>query len=208
MTKYVIGFLVIFGLSCNDEQTAAADRKPLPPSKDTNVVRPVAPNRYAAVDVSPMDMSYFPQNFPVAKMSGEGTDQPKARVTYSRPHRQGRNIFGSLVKYGEPWRLGANEATEIEFFQPVTIQNRRVEKGRYVMYCIPQQDHWTLVLNSNLFTWGLRPDRSRDVASFNVPVQNESQSTEYFTMVFEQTASGADLVIVWDTVAVRLPIQM
>ena len=35
------------------------------------------------------------------------------KITYGRPHKRGRNIFGDLLPYGEVWRTGANEATEI-----------------------------------------------------------------------------------------------
>ena len=34
------------------------------------------------------------------------------KVTYGRPHKKGRAIFGDLVPYGKVWRTGANEATE------------------------------------------------------------------------------------------------
>ena len=36
-----------------------------------------------------------------------------AKITYSRPQKRGREIFGKLVPYGQVWRTGANEATEI-----------------------------------------------------------------------------------------------
>lgn len=35
------------------------------------------------------------------------------KVCYSRPRKLGRPVMGRLVPYGEPWRLGANEATAI-----------------------------------------------------------------------------------------------
>ena len=75
------------------------------------------------------------------------------------------------------------------------------------MYCIPNQNKWDIVFNSNLFSWGLRPDRSKDVAQFSVPVQLKKQSVEYFSIVFQPSDRGADLVIAWDDVEVRLPIQ-
>ena len=130
------------------------------------------------------------------------------RIIYSRPHKQGRKIFGSLLKYGEPWRLGANEATEIEFFQPMTIQNKRIGRGRFVMYCIPHEKNWTIILNTNIYSWGLKPDPSQDVYKFEVPVERPQSSIEYFTMVFEKAIDGgAFLLITWDDVLVRLPVK-
>lgn len=73
------------------------------------------------VDKSPMDVSYFPANYPVLKIQNKATEPLAARVLYSRPQRQGRKIFGELVEYGKVWRFGANEATEIEFYKDVKI---------------------------------------------------------------------------------------
>jgi len=67
------------------------------------------------VDKSPMDMAYYPANYPVLKIQDKLTETLAARVVYSRPQKAGRTIFGSLVKYGEVWRLGANEATGLSF---------------------------------------------------------------------------------------------
>ena len=35
-------------------------------------------------------------------------------VSYGRPSKKGRVIFGELEKFGKVWRTGANEATEIQ----------------------------------------------------------------------------------------------
>lgn len=106
------------------------------------------------VDKSPMDMSYYPSNYPVLKIQDKPTDPLTARVVYSRPQKAGRTIYGGLVKYGEVWRLGANEATEIEFFKPVKIDGKKVAKGRYTLYAIPYETTWTFILNKDTDTWG------------------------------------------------------
>jgi hypothetical protein len=209
--KCLLGFFVLLSLaSCNDKTAQPAAATPVRPvliPKDSTIGRRDSINPYAPIDVSPMDMSYFPVDYPIQHMSKSGTDLPLARVIYSRPHRQGRRIFGSLLRYGQAWRLGANEATEIEFFKNVTIQNKSVSKGRYIIYTIPYQDKWTIIFNSNLFTWGLKPDPKRDLFSFDIPIQITPQPVEYYSMVFQATETGADLVMAWDTVVTRLAIQ-
>jgi Protein of unknown function (DUF2911) len=202
--KSILGLLLLIGIiSCNDAPPKSASRPRLS-INDSNVVRKETANPYAGVDVSPMDMSYLPADYP--KLSVR-RPLPVARVIYSRPHRQGRKIFGGLLKYGEPWRLGANEATEIEFFLPVKIQDRTIAKGKYIIYCIPQPDSWTIVFNSNLNSWGLTQDYSKDLFRFTIPAAHKEQSIEYYTMVFQSSATGADLVMAWDDVEARLPIQ-
>src|ERR1700741_2369729 len=68
------------------------------------------------LDSSPMDMSYWPIYYPVLKMEGKTKAMPIARVLFGRPLKNGRAIFGTTLRYDQVWRLGANEATEIEFF--------------------------------------------------------------------------------------------
>jgi hypothetical protein len=162
-------------------------------------------NSYASVDVSPMDMSYFPVDYPKLKMARPDMNPPIARIIYSRPHLQGRRIFHEVLKYGEPWRLGANESTELDLYREVTIQGKKIKAGRYVLYSIPEQDKWTIILNSNIDSWGLHPDPSKDIARFIVTPSQTVNPVEYFTMIFQPTTAGADLMMIWDTIEIRLP---
>ena len=173
----------------------------------SNVSSDIPGNSYAQVDISPMDMSYFPVDYPKIKMANSAAPPPLARVIYSRPHLQRRRLFAGILKYDEPWRLGANESTEIDFYKDVTIEGKKVKAGRYIMYCIPHPDSWTIILNSNIDTWGLKQDPAKDVERFKVTASTGNPSLEYFTMVFEKTDNGANLIIGWDDVIVKLPVS-
>lgn len=204
--KFLLSLVVLLCVSCADEK-AAPSSSPAIPKKDT-IVRKDNVNPLASVDLSPMDISYFPVDYPVGKMSGSLTEPPVARVIYSRPHKQGRKIFGNLLQYGQRWRLGANEATEIEFFRNVSIQSKTVSKGRYILYCVPHADKWDIIFNSNIYSWGLHQDSTKDVHKFSVPLSRGLLNIEYFTMVFEESKEGANLVIGWDDLMARLPIRI
>jgi len=212
MRRLLFLLLITFvGFSCaNKKETNRPEETKETGKPDSNTINRPEPtiNTYAPVDVSPMDMSYFPVDYPKLKMSETFTaSSPKARLIYSRPHLQGRHIFHEVLKYGEPWRLGANEATELELYTDAVIKGQTIKAGRYILYCIPQQKEWTIVFNSNTDAWGLHPDASKDVAKFTVPVKETSNSLEYFTMVFEGTGSKAELLMAWDNVEIKLPIQ-
>jgi hypothetical protein len=47
------------------------------------------------------------------------------KITYCQPRKRGREIFGKLVPYGEVWRTGANEATEITLTRDVFVKDTR-----------------------------------------------------------------------------------
>jgi len=206
---FFLSTLLLF--SCNNKQSGTIDANPgvkrdsAAKVKSENLVATGTTNFYSPIDISQMDMSYYPVDYPKLKMTKTITSSPLARVIYSRPHLQGRKLFHDVLKYGEPWRLGANEATELELYTDATIQDKKIKAGRYILYCIPQQDKWTIVLNSNIDSWGLQPDLTKDIARFIVPVNQTKNSLEFFTMIFQQSNGMAELLMAWDNVEARLP---
>ena len=166
-----------------------------------------AQSKPAVMDKSPMDMCYFPSDYPVLKIQDKTPGPLIVRAIYSRPQKNGRKLFGDLVEYGKVWRLGANEATEIEFFQDVKIDDKKVKRGRYTLYALVDTDKWTLILNKETDTWGaFRYNMTKDVLRTTVPVEKQPEVAEAFSMEFEKAKKGALLVINWDDVQVKLPI--
>ncbi len=162
-----------------------------------------------ALDKSPMDMSYYPANFPMGKVQETATEPLVARIIYSRPSMNGRKIFGGLVEYGKVWRLGANEATEIEFFKDVYINKIKVKKGRYTLYAIPTEEKWTLIINKVTDTWGsFGYDIKKDICRIDVPLQNLPTPTEACTIYFEKSNSLILLQILWENSKITLPISL
>ncbi len=210
MRKFLLLLMTpVFFFSCKeDEERPAAND--IPPTKIDSGIKVNLPrvNHYTIPDRSPMDMVYFPNNYPMLKMSGKTTSQPLMRVIYSRPQKQNRSIFGDLVKYDIPWRLGANESTEIEFFSAATIDGKKIKPGRYVIYCIPQETKWTFVLNSNLYSWGLEQNRQNDLMQFESPVEKTNMPIELFTIACEKIDDRTtDLVFLWDEIKTKLTVS-
>lgn len=166
-----------------------------------------SPFKAPELDKSPMDMAYFPVDYPILKTQNKVTAPPMVRVIYSRPQKGNRIIFGQLVEYNKVWRLGANEATEIEFFRDVTIAGKKIPRGRYTLYAIPTETQWTIILNKDTDTWGAFVyDEKKDVLRTDVPVKTLPAPVDAFSMAFNKTDNGAELYIAWDNVSVRLPI--
>jgi len=159
-------------------------------------------------DKSPLDVSYYPLNYPLLKIQNKATEAPLARVIYSRPKREGRPIFGNLVEYGKLWRLGANEATELEFYKPVTIGGRKVPKGRYTLYAIVKEKFWTIIINKETDIWGsFKYNQAKDLARIEVPVETLGETAEMLCMTFEKTKENFSLIIAWENTKVAVPIQ-
>lgn len=159
------------------------------------------------VDKSPMDMSYYPNNYPVQKIQDKITGPLVARVIYSRPQKSGRKVFGELIEYSKVWRMGANEATEIEFFMQVKIAGKKIAKGRYTLYALVNEDSWTIIVNKETDTWGaFKYNAKNDIVRTEVMVQKNDAPVESFSMEFEKTTTGINLIVAWDMIKVSLPI--
>lgn len=154
-------------------------------------------------------MIYYPVNYPVLKIQNKATEPLVARIIYSRPQKNNRTVFGDLVEYGKVWRLGANEATEIEFFRDVKINGKKLPKGKYTMYAEVNPSSWTMIFNKETNTWGaFKYDSKKDALRMTIPVEKTQDLVEAFTLLFDKTKSGFNIVTQWEDVKVTLPVSL
>ena len=149
------------------------------------------------------------------------------RIVYSRPYKRGReNIFGSkeskaLVPYGELWRTGANEATEITVTEDVTVAGKKLAAGTYSLFTTPNADNWKIHFNSTLGLAGLgyfedgkftpvdlAPTDVLVVDAASTTLPEEEEEVDQLTFSFEKKEGGADMVLRWIRTEVRLPIAV
>lgn len=155
---------------------------------------------FGKVDVSPMDIAWFPAKHMDANK--------KMRVIYNRPQLKGRALE-TLAPNNKVWRTGANEAPEITFYQDVTFGGKAVKAGTYALFTIPEKNSWTIILNKKLNQWGAYAyDESSDVIRTKAIVSSDTEALEYFSMVFHETNGNLQLSMGWDTVRVHLPIVL
>jgi hypothetical protein len=147
-------------------------------------------------------------------------------VIYGRPYKRGRNnIFGTkesnaIVPFGERWRTGANEATEITLTGGVLIGGKPLRAGTYSISTTPGPETWTVHFNSRLGLDGLGTFADNkftpvelgptDVLLVTAKVSQfpAEKEVDQFTIDFERTAAGADMVFRWIRTEVRLPITV
>jgi len=79
----------------------------------------------------------------------------KIKVLYCRPNKKDRDVFGTLEPWGKDWRLGANEATEVTFYQPVEIGGTHINAGTYTMFAQIFPSNWVLKISSERFIAGV-----------------------------------------------------
>lgn len=128
------------------------------------------------------------------------------RVIYSRPQVNDRKIFGELVPFGEVWRTGANESTEITLYKDMTVGGKTIKAGTYTLFTIPGEKEWTVILNKDVNTWGaFGYKEERDIARITAPARKTSATIQDFSITFQPAANGADMLIGWDSTYVKIP---
>lgn len=135
----------------------------------------------------------------------------KISVSYSRPFKREREIFGGLVPYDKYWRTGANEATEITFSKDVLFGTKKVEAGSYWLYSIPGKREWTVVLNSELGQWGVPgPNYDKDILRIKVKATSVPEPLEQFkiSLVPVIKDNGVKLTLCWDKTLVVVPLEV
>lgn len=142
----------------------------------------------------------------IAKMKHADT---YLKIVYGQPYKNGRVIFGELVPYGEVWRTGANEATELTTTGDIMLADRELPAGTYTIFTIPGKENWTLIVNKELGQWGAFDyNPATDLFRVEVPSSELDQVSEVFTIQFEEVQEGtADIVMRWDRTEVRVPIE-
>ena len=180
----------------------------------------VVPELAAAQDLHP---SRRPSPMGMARVN---LDDAYVRVVYSRPYKRNRdNIFGTkesgaLVPFGERWRTGANEATEITVTRDVTVAGQKLPAGTYSMFTTPGADSWKIHFNSQLGLDGtghFDPEAQKftpadlpptDVLVVDAPVKalGEKEEVDQLTFSFDKKDGGADMVIRWIRNEVRVAV--
>lgn len=130
------------------------------------------------------------------------------KIVYSQPMKKGRDIFGKLVPYGEVWRTGANESTEITITTNIKIGGQEMKAGTYSVFTIPNQESWTIIFNADLGMWGsYNYNPKRDVLRLEAPTSTLNETVESFTIGIDPMNNIADLTFAWDKTKVVVPIQ-
>jgi len=154
---------------------------------------------FPPMDDSPMDLA----------MAKPFKDKPPvARVIYSRPQMKGRKIFGGLVPFGEVWRTGANEATELTLYESFTIGDFCLDPGTYTLYTIPQKNSWTIIINKDTNVWGaFSYKKEKDLARVQVKTNEVAAPVEILSMIFRPEKNGVTLLIGWEKTFVEIPFK-
>jgi hypothetical protein len=168
------------------------------------VAEPLLPGSLRAAEEKKIEFPAASQHSVVKQRVGL-TD---VEVDYSRPNKNGREIFGGLVPYGKLWRTGANAVTKIKFSQPVTLGGKKIPAGEYALFTIPTADEWTIIVSKDakLQSW-TDYKQENDAARFTAKPEAIPDTIETFTIELgDVKGASATLNFLWDKT--RVPVKL
>ena len=147
-------------------------------------------------------------------------------ITYGRPIKRGRDVFGAGADYGTKlkagapvWRAGADKSTRLMTEVPLEIGGKTVPAGEYSLFIDPKSPtEWTLIVSS----WGAKtsgrdktPDTlwgsynytpDKDVVRVPMNVSKTESSVDQLTWGFQDvTSAGGKIYMAWDTTTATVP---
>ena len=183
--------------------------------------RPASPAGSAATEVS----GHFVQGQegPVYR------DGKWIEMTFGRPIKRGRDLFGSGATYGKDlnggapvWRAGANFTTRLKTEVPLVIAGKTVPPGEYSVFIdLKGPKDWTFIVSSwpaqtkydpgnKAALWGAfgyTPDKDVVRAPMKVAVLDQSIDQLAWEFV-DMTNDGGSIAIVWDKTMASVPFKV
>jgi hypothetical protein len=146
-------------------------------------------------------------------------------ITYGRPLKRGRDLWGSGANYGKAalvgapiWRAGADVSTRLKTEIPLVVNGTTIAPGEYSLFIDLKESNWTLVVstwraqqkydtNDKTALWGAydyTPDK--DVLRATMTMETLPHSREELTWEFiDMTDAGGSVAISWDKQMAYVP---
>lgn len=130
-------------------------------------------------------------------------DAASVWITYSRPTRRGRDIWGGIVPWNAVWRLGADFATQLGTDTDLLVGNTAVPAGKYTLWMLPSPEGALLIINKQTGIFGTQYNPANDFARIPLQRSPAAASVERLTV----SIAGGQLRIEWGDGSYSVPIK-
>ena len=189
--------------------------------------KPMSPQGTAAAQVGGKWVKPAGRGAPT--LGGERYEGGKwIEITYGRPLKRGRDLWGSGADYGKAalvgtpiWRAGANVSTRLKTEVPLVINGKTLAPGEYSLFIDLKENNWTFVLsswaaaatynpNNKEALWGsyfYTPDK--DVLRAPMKLETLPKVHEQLTWEFvDMNDAGGALAITWGNTMASVPFRV
>ena len=146
-------------------------------------------------------------------------------ITYGRPLKRGRDLWGSGADYGKSslvgapiWRAGADVTTRLKTEWPLVINGKTLPPGEYSLFIDLKEHNWTFVVSSlpaqakydpaeKVATYGAyNYTPAKDVLRAPMKLESLPHSVEQLTWAFvDMSEAGGAMAISWGNQMASVP---
>lgn len=149
-------------------------------------------------------------------------------ISYGRPIKRGRDLFGSGADYGKRlnngapvWRAGADTSTYLMSELPLVINGKTVPAGGHTLFIELKEKNWTFIVSNwepqthynpadktRLWgSFGYTPDK--DVVRAPMKLVTLPYSVDQLTWTFlDMTDAGGTIALMWDRMLASVPFKV
>ena len=146
-------------------------------------------------------------------------------ISYGRPIKRGRDLWGSGANYGRTlndgqpvWRAGANVSTRLKTEVPLVVNGKTVPAGEYSLFIDLKPNSWTLIVSrwaaqtqfdpsNKKALWGAfdyTPDK--DVVRAPMKLDTLPFAVDQLTWSFtDMSETAGKVAIMWDKMMASVP---
>ena len=128
-------------------------------------------------------------------------------IAYSQPSVKGRTIGVDIEPMkGQVWRMGANEATTIEFDKDVQIEGKTLPAGKYSVFGVANEKDFTIIFNKAHKIWGTQyeQNKAQDALQITVTPEKAEAFSEQLTYTIDREGKVA---LTWGNMVIPFFVQ-
>lgn len=147
---------------------------------------------------------------PLAKVE-QTVGLTKLTIEYSRPQKNNRAIFPSVIPYGQVWRAGANKNTLLTTDNKLIFGKDTLNAGTYSLFVRPEASEWTLIFYKTTNNWGVPENFNTEnvVLEVKSKITKNLKPVENFTIAVDNiTIHNAILSLAWDNITTNFPFNV
>ena len=133
-------------------------------------------------------------------------DGASLSIEYGQPSLKGRTD-ATLMPNGQPWRVGADEATVLKTDKPLKFGTLTLEPGTYTLNAEPGEKQWHLIVGklSKPGQWGVPYNASLEIGRAPMSITAAKSPVEQLKISIEDTPKGGTLKVEWGSRVAAIP---
>ena len=133
-------------------------------------------------------------------------DGASLSIEYGQPSLKGRTD-AALMPNGQPWRVGADEATVLKTDKPLKFGTLTLEPGTYTVNAEPGEKQWQLIVGklSKPGQWGVPYNASLEIGRAPMSITAAKSPLEQLKISIDDTPKGGTLKVEWGSKVALIP---